>query len=458
MIALGHGRLRRPGAVLLVSCYELGHPPHGLAMTAGFLERAGFAPAVHDLSVARLPDAAIDAAALVVVSTPMHTALRLGVRLAERIRARNPAAAICFTGNYAAMNAAGLARLGVALGGEHEAALVALVEQLDRGEPAAPPAAVTLAKLDFPRPRRARLPALDHYARLDRGDGDERLVGYTEATRGCLDRCRHCPVPAVYGGRLFAVDRGLVLDDIAAQVDAGAEHITFGDPDFLNGPGHARAILRELHRRWPALSFDVTAQISHLLDHRDLVAELPGLGCAFVVSAVESLSDRVLATLHKRHRRAQVIAALAVCRSAGLPLRPTFVPFTPWTELGDLVELGDFLAGEDLLDQVDPIQLTIRLLVPPGSLLLADPEAERWFGPLDPDRLSHTWVHPDPRVDRLQAALAARVEAAAAAAEPPHETHRALRQLIHAAAGVVAPTPLLLPRRRVPRLTEPWFC
>ncbi|HTM20353.1 MAG TPA: radical SAM protein, partial [Kofleriaceae bacterium] len=358
---------------------------------------------------------------------------------------------LCFTGHYAAMNHELLAPLGHILAGEYEAELVALAE-------GRAPARTTIGKLDFPRPARAHLPPLDHYARLDMGDGQERLVGYTEATRGCLDRCRHCPLPAVYGGRFFVVPRDVVLADVAAQVDAGAQHITFGDPDFLNGPGHARALLRELHARWPALSFDITAQISHLLAHRDLVAELPGLGCAFVVSAVESLSDRVLAMLHKRHRRTDVVAALELAAAAGLALRPTLVPFTPWTEMADLTELVDFIDDHALVDHLDPIQLTVRLLVPPGSLLLGDADAPRWFGPLDAVALTHSWRAADPRLDVLQQALSARMAAAAESEEAPRDTYVALRALIDDAAGRRRAPPALPPRRRVPRLTEPWFC
>ncbi len=440
--------------ILLLSVYELGHVPHGLAMTGGFLERAGFAPQYRDLAVECMEDADIDRAELVVISVPMHTALRLGMKVAERVRARNPRARVCFTGHYAAMNAELLAPLGTALGGECEEQLV----ELARGARPASAPRTTLAKLDFPAPARAKLPPLETYAKLDLGDGRQRVAGYVEASRGCLDTCRHCPVPAVYGGRFFVVPRAAVLADIAAQVDAGAEHITFGDPDFLNGPGHARALLRELHARWPQLSFDVTAQISHLLAHRDLVAELPALGCAFVVSAVESLSDRVLAMLHKRHRRADVEAALALARGAGLAIRPTLVPFTPWTALEDLAGLVDFVDGQEIVDHVDPVQLTIRLLVPPGSLLLADADAARWFGTLDPGALSHAWRHEDPRVDRLQAELSASIGAAADARIEPRDTYAAARALIYRAVGRSAEPPPLPPRRAVPRLTESWFC
>jgi radical SAM superfamily enzyme YgiQ (UPF0313 family) len=457
--------MHQPGAILLLSCYELGHAPHGLAMPMAFLERAGFSPACVDLSVQALDDEHIDRARVVAISVPMHTALRMGVRAAGRVRARNPRARIVFFGLYAPLNADYLRGIGAdwILGGESEAALVDLISREHDAQPGqarAPTGArVDLVKLDFPAPSRRALPALARYARLQAG-GARRLAGYTEASRGCLDRCRHCPVPAVYGGRFFIVPGDVVLHDIAAQVEAGAEHITFGDPDFLNGPRHGMDILRRVHARWPELTFDITAQVTHLIRHRRHLAELAELGCAFVVSAIESLSDAVLSRLRKRHRRAQIHEALALCRQAGVPLRPTFVTFTPWTSLDDVRELIDFITGQELVDHVDPVQLTIRLLVPPGSLLLDDPETRACFGELIPDTLTHTWQHPDARVDALQRALVARVAAAGRHNEDPGATFLALRDAVYRACGQPAPALTRVPttRQPVPRLTEAWFC
>jgi radical SAM superfamily enzyme YgiQ (UPF0313 family) len=448
--------------LVLLSCYELGHQPLGLALPLAFLERAGYQPVAQDLAVDRLDEALIRGADFVGISVPMHTALRLGVRAAARVRELNPHAHLCFFGLYAPLNASHLRANGAdsVLGGEHEAALVALVDRLahgDRDAHAAPP--VTLVKLQFPAPHRGGLPALDRYAKLLRGDS-EHVAGYTEASRGCLHLCRHCPIPPVYGGRFFVVDASTVIADVAAQVELGAEHITFGDPDFFNGPGHGMAIARELHRRWPALTFDVTIKISHLLAHRGYLPELAALGCAFVVSAVESLDDGVLARLDKGHTRADVEQALALARAAGLVLRPTLVPFTPWTSFEQLADLIDFIEREDLVDCVDPVQLSIRLLVPPGSLLLG-PDTRGDFGELDPAALSHAWSHTDPRVDRLQQALAGVAADAANGQLAPGLAFAQIRGLVHEAAGRVRTATIersRLPRPPAPRLSEPWFC
>ena len=143
-----------------------------------------------------------------------------------------------------------------------------------------------LAKLPFPVPSRAQLPSLERYARLER-DGRRELVGYVEASRGCKHHCRHCPIPPVYGGRFFIVPREVCLADIRQSVTAGARHISFGDPDFLNGPGHALALARSLHAEFPEVTFDFTAKVEHLLRQRARLLELAALGCVFIVSAVE---------------------------------------------------------------------------------------------------------------------------------------------------------------------------
>ncbi|HEY6006327.1 MAG TPA: CUAEP/CCAEP-tail radical SAM protein [Anaeromyxobacter sp.] len=457
--------MRAPGDILLSSAYELGHPPHGVALAAAFLERAGFRPAALDLAVERLDAARIRRARLVAVSVPMHTALRIGLAFAARVRAENPGALLAFHGLYAPLNAQLLLRAGACavLGGECEEDLVDLARSAERGEPLdrfvlRGGAAAPRRRLEYPVPSRAALPPLDRYARFVGSDGIERVAGYTEATRGCKHLCRHCPVVPIYGGRFVAIPEDVVLQDVANQVAAGAEHVTFGDPDFLNGPAHALRITRALHARFPRLTFDFTAKIEHLVRLPAAVAELAGLGAAFVTSAVESLSDRVLAKLEKGHTREEALQAFALCEEAGLPLRPSLVPFTPWSRLEDYLDLFETFEAHGVLPRLDPVQLSIRLLVPPGSLLEGDPDVA--FQGLDEVGLSWRWSHPDPRMDELQARVAAEVEAAVGRKEEPLATIARLKVIALAAAGLphehvrtLAPD-----QRRVPRLTESWFC
>lgn len=457
--------MRGPGQILLVACYELGHQPLAVAWPAAFLERAGYAPAVLDLSVEPLDPGKVTRARFVAISVPMHTALRLGVVAVRRIRALNPAAHICVYGLYAALNGDELlADLDVnsVLAGELEDSLIELVRQVEvEGSPGSSAVAsrTVLGKLDFPVPARHALGALKKYAHVER-DGRRELAAYVEASRGCKHRCRHCPIPPVYGGRFFVVPVDTVLADVRQQVAAGATHVTFGDPDFLNGPRHALAVARALHAEFPRMTFDFTAKIEHLLAHRGHLPELAACGCVFVVAAAESLDDRVLAHLAKGHTRADIVEAVRVTRAAGLALRPTWVAFTPWTTLDGYREWLDFLADEGLVDHVDPVQYGIRLLVPPGSLLLDVPEMKPYLGGLVPGGFHHRWTHPDPRVDRLAEDVAAAVAAAAEREEDAAATFDRVRALAAAASGVPAPPALALAagRARPPRLTEPWFC
>jgi radical SAM superfamily enzyme YgiQ (UPF0313 family) len=454
--------MREPGEILLVACYELGHQPLAVAWPAAFLERAGYRPAVLDLSVEPFDAEKVTRARFVAISVPMHTALRLGVIAAQRIRSLNPTAHICVYGLYATLNAAELLATCAdsVLAGELEEQLVHTVRRVASGAEVVPSAAhVELAKLRFPVPARQALPGLKKYAHVER-QGRRELAAYTEASRGCKHLCRHCPIPPVYGGRFFVVPVNTVLADVRQQVAAGASHVTFGDPDFLNGPGHALAVARALHAELPELTFDFTAKVEHLLAQREHLPELAALGCAFIVSAAESLDDRVLAYLGKNHTRAGIVQALRVTRAAGIALRPTWVAFTPWTTLEGYLGWLDFLADESLVDHVDPVQYGIRLLVPPGSLLLDLPELQARLGGLVPGGFHHGWTHPDARVDRLAEEVAAAAAAAAEHDEDPAQTFDRVRGLAAAAAGrpARAPVDLAAGRVRPPRLTEPWFC
>ncbi len=327
---------------------------------------------------------------------PMHTATRLFLRLIDRVRAANAGARLCAYGLYAPLNEGVLRHAGVdtIIGGEFETGLV------EAAGGAAPETSVSLAKQRFVVPDRAGLPPLGAYAQLVTVGGTRR-VGYTEASRGCRHLCRHCPVVPVYNGVFRVVQQDVVLEDIRRQVAAGAEHITFGDPDFFNGPGHAMAIVEGLHGEWPELTYDATIKVEHLLQHRDLLPRLRATGCVFVTSAVESLDDAVLERLAKGHTRANFEESLELMRAAGLPMAPTFIPFTPWTTrqsyrefLRGLVELG-------LAEQVSPIQMAIRLLIPEGSLLLKLPEVRGLIHPFDPRGLCYPWQNADPSIDRL---------------------------------------------------------
>jgi radical SAM superfamily enzyme YgiQ (UPF0313 family) len=464
--------MRKPGDILLISCYELGHQPMGLALPLAFLEGSGYQPAVLDVALESLSSVPTTRARLAAISVPMHTALRLGVRVAQRIRHENPSCHICFHGHYAFLNSEFLLETCAdsTLAGECEESFVHLARALEEGRDPAEVAGLSvrdrragpiLKRQRFVLPSRGGLRGLEHYASLVT-DGTKHRTGYVEATRGCLHLCRHCPIPPVYGGRFFVVPKELVLEDIRRQVELGAAHITFGDADFLNGPGHTLALVREMHRLFPALTFDFTAKIEHLLRYHQLLPELRRLGGLFVVSAVESLSNPVLEILDKGHTRQDVEQALDLCREAGLILRPSLVPFTPWSTLSDYRELLEFVDSEDLVDAVDPVQFSVRLLIPPGSLLLQHPKTSPHLRALVGESLGYLWDHPDPRMDHLQRRVAGIVERAAHVQEAADVTFENIcadyLEVSGERACTSSPARRHDPLRRLPRLTESWFC
>jgi len=455
--------------VVLISTYELGRQPFGLASPAAWLRKAGARVTCLDLAVEPLDEEAVRAAQVVAFYLPMHTATRIATRVAERVKALNPDAHLCFYGLYASMNEPLLRRLGAdtVLGGEFEAGLGSVIERL-RAAPAGAKKVfqiepvVSLAKQQFVVPDRSGLAALSKYAQLEVGDGQSRTVGYTEASRGCKHLCRHCPVVPVYQGQFRIVQQDVVLEDIRRQVAAGAEHITFGDPDFFNGIGHALALVRALRAEHPHLTYDVTIKIEHLLKHAEHLTTLKETGCLFVTSAVESIDDRVLERLNKGHTRDDFLRVVRLCREAGLTLHPTFVAFTPWISIEDYQELLSLLAELDLIDHVSPIQLAIRLLIPAGSKLLELPEVQEIVGPFDETALVYPWRHSDPRADQLQGKIQALVGAATARGASRREIFAQV-WLLAEQAGAGSPRPLPPPveapaQVTIPYLTEPWYC
>jgi radical SAM superfamily enzyme YgiQ (UPF0313 family) len=433
-----------------------------LAEPAAVLGRAGYTVRALDLSLERLAPEVLAGARVVAIYLGMHTATRIALEALPRIRALAPRAELCAYGLYAPINDALLRERGVGtvLDGEPEAGLLALCERLSgRAKPHAEDAGPgTTRKLRFEVPDRRVLPKLARYAHLVLPDGSTRVAGFAEGSRGCKHLCRHCPVVPVYQGRFRAVPVDVVLQDIAQQVREGARHISFGDPDFLNGPTHAARLAGALHAQFPEVTFDATIKIQHLVDHAELLPELAANGCLFVTSAVEAVDDDILRLLAKNHSAADFDRAVALTRAAGIALAPTFVAFTPWTTLEGYLALLERLVRLQLVESVPPVQLSIRLLVPAGSRLLELPGFRRQLGAFDAALLGHPWRHADPRVDRLQRDVQQLVARGEAAQLARRDGFAEIWRMAHAAAGCAAPA---LPRALgapIPRLSEPWYC
>jgi radical SAM superfamily enzyme YgiQ (UPF0313 family) len=463
-LKFGHRALTK---VVLLSTYDMGRQPFGLASPAAWLREAGHDVRCADLTRARLDESVVRDAELVAFFLPMHTATRMALPVMDRVRALNPSTHICAYGLYAPLNAEILREHWVEtiVGPEFEADLVALASKLPGG-PTFRPGVVEFAnraldgspipRLTFIQPDRSDLPPLSRYASLQVGE-TRRVVGYTEASRGCKHRCRHCPIVPIYDGRFRVVPADVVIADVGAQVAAGAQHITFGDPDFFNGPRHAVAIIERLHSAFPGVSYDVTVKVEHLLAERALLPLLRDTNCAFVVSAVESIDDEVLGKLEKGHSRADFEAVVAAFADVGLTLSPTFVAFTPWTTLEGYCELLQAIDRLGLVEAVAPIQYAIRLLIPQGSRMLELEDVRARIGHFDARSLTHVWRHADPRVDALQRELEAIAGSKLNASRSA--TFARVWAVAHEAAGLVPPArEPLVSRATVPYLNEPWYC
>ena len=433
-------------ATLLISTYEQGRQPLGLAAPAALLRADGHEVRTLDLSVEEPHPALYDWAELIGISTPMHTAARLGLALARQLCEQGHGEKIAFYGVGAVALDSGQA--GRALSGDTDRQLLALA----RGE--APD--ITFDRAPRPTPDRRGLPPLDRYARYHAAEGEFALAGYVEASRGCAHRCTHCPLTPVYEGRLRLAGAESVLADIDQQAAMGAQHVTFGDPDFFNAPTYGIELLEAARGKHKQLTFDITVKVEHLLEHRQLLSRLRALGVSFITSAFESVDDNLLRILDKGHSAADLDTALALCDKAGIALRPTWLPFTPWTSPQDYLDLLEFIETRNLIPAVPPVQLGLRLLVPPASPLAAPIRQRNLLEAFDQDGLIWHWRHPDPLMDRLQAEAAALTEAAEGA--PPTQVFRAVKQLANKRLNATPWPDIEAPTTHIPGLTESWFC
>jgi len=451
--------------ILLLSTYELGRQPFGLASPSAWLRKRGHSVSCFDLSRQSLDESAFREAALIVFYLPMHTATRLALQWLPTIRKQNPAAHLCACGLYAPLNESHLRAAGFCaiLGPEFESDLAQMADDLAAGHSHQTTELpdTKIPRLTFEVPDRSGLPALDKYAHVVLPDGAHHVAGYTEASRGCKHLCRHCPIVPVYQGQFRVVPLEIVLADIRQQIEAGAQHITFGDPDFFNGITHATRIVEALHAEHPNLTYDVTIKVEHLLRHSQALPTLARTGCLFVTSAVEFLDDQVLLKLEKGHTRRDFFRALELCSNAGLALQPTFVPFTPWTTRQTYFDLLETIADRNLVESVPSIQLAIRLLIPSRSRLLELRDIASLVGDFDSDKLVYPWRHSDPAIDDL----AENISRIAAEAEKRRESRSQTFERIWEATAALNNTNGRMPFRHTaslvlpaPYLSEPWYC
>ena len=137
--------------------------------------------------------------------------------------------------------------------------------------------------------------------------------------------------------------------------------------------------------------------------------------------------------------------------------------FTPWTTLEGYEELLRTIATLGLIENVPPVQLTIRLLIPAGSRLLEITDLYGVeLGTFEPELLVYPWQNPDPRVDELQRELEGMVQRESKKGSGRSEIFARIWKLTRRAMGADSEEiPLIAPmaaRATIPYLTEPWFC
>jgi radical SAM superfamily enzyme YgiQ (UPF0313 family) len=436
----------------------LGRQPFGLASPAAWLRAAGHDVSSLDLTRQSLDEKLVCSANMIAIYLPMHTATRLAAKLIPNLREKNSKARLCCYGLYAPMNADYLRSLGVEklIGGEFERELVNWADSAADGKETS--SVTSTERLPFVLPDRSDLPLIEKYAHLVLPSGGYRVVGSTEASRGCKHLCRHCPIVPVYKGIFRIVSRDVVMEDVRRQIAAGAQHISFGDPDFLNGVRHAIELVEEFHNEFQAVTYDATIKIEHLRKHEALLPKLRDTGCLFVTSAVESVDDAILTALDKGHTRTDFLYVARKFRELGMTLHPTFVPFTPWTTIEGYLDLLRVLYEEELVENVAPVQLGIRLLIPEGSRMLELEEIRNTIGAFDRESLVYPWKNSDPRMDLLSEKVQGLAAAADSAKWPRVKTYEAIWKMAHEVAGEPAPNLRLHASKAVPFLSEPWYC
>lgn len=443
--------------VVLISPYEIGRQPFGLAEPAAMLRSRGYDVCTIDLSLERIDPIEVRDAGLIAFYLAMHTATRIAFEALPRLSSLAPGVHLCAYGLYAPMNEALLRRHGVnsILGGEFEPSLLELADSLRTGRSIENPLPQN-GRVDFVVPDRTTMVDLDRYAQLILADGTRKVMGFAEASRGCKHLCRHCPIVPIYNGKFRAIPVPVVIADIENQIRMGAEHISFGDPDFLNGPTHARKVVEALHQRFPRVTFDATIKIEHLLAHSGMLPLLRDAGCLFITSAAESVDDTILDYLQKNHTNEDFGKAVEILREIGIDLAPTFVAFNPWTTIQGYIDLLSRLVDLRMVESVPSIQLAIRLLVPKGSYLLNIPEFARQLEEFDPEILGYPWLNRDKRVDDLHASVQLLVEQAEGSTRI--SVFKSSWRIAHEFAGSIAPG---LPDdlgSEIPHHSEAWYC
>ena len=304
-------------------------------------------------------------------------------------------------------------------------------------------------------PNRQIFPDISNYAHLV--DGSNNIIaGSVETTYGCKHSCTHCPVPISFNGTFKTYSLEKIISDVENQVNQGAKHISFNDPDFFNGPIHALKILESLNKKFPTITYDSTIKVEHIIKYKKYFKELSSLNMVFVISAFETTNDLFLSILEKNHTSNDLNTSIEISQDFGIDVRPTWMPFSPWTELNDLSNIVNLIEKYKLRETVDPIQLTIKLLIPKHSLIIKKPEINKYLGNYEKNSLSFKWEYENNDVEKLQSSLFDFILHNSELDE--HKQYLGMVNIIEKFTDTELLKNSTYDFKNVPKLSETWFC
>lgn len=438
------------GEVCLVSTYESGFQSLGTGVAAAHLHAAGITPKLLDVSVLpKMSPEEFGQYDWIGFHVPMFHSVPIAFEIASGIRAAGVKSRCFFFGLYASLfKTEILEKYGdYVFDTDWEDKIALIVEDpvalLGGCFEGTAPARQALPAFSFRRqdkylpPRRELFPHVSEYAKLvDRGA--ELITGNVETTRGCAHRCSHCPIPPVYDGKVTKIPVDVVMQDIDNLVAMGARNISFIDPDFLNAPKHSIEIVKTMSDRYPFLTYDFTAKVSHLRKHQEHVKTLARYGLSYVLTAMEFNDNQTLDILEKKHTVEDLNWSVKFLRSHGVHVKPTFVFINPWTSVSDLSDLLDFIESNDLVECVDPVQYKIKLLLFKNSLLLDHNKvSESMLG--KSNDLYTEWTHEDPAIERIHRRCSAVVDEGVERGSSNADIFAEVRSIVD--EHVVAPAP-----------------
>jgi hypothetical protein len=176
-----------------------------------------------------------------------------------------------------------------------------------------------------------------------------------------------------------------------------------------------------------------------------------------VVSAFESVDRATLEILDKGHTVGDMVRAIELVRGAGIHIRPTWLPFLPWTSVDDVASVFEFIDAHKLVGATDPVQMAIKLLIPKGSLLETHPAVTPYLEHYDTEALTWRWRFADQGADMLQKELESIAAKASDCGQETATTMGEMRETVSKTLGEPMPEPTG-GIELAPRLTESWFC